>query len=76
MGWKAAEMRKFIVNHLGPALAAAKLDPRVVMLDDNKAMVSSWAKEVRMPLKDNNYLCTRNCLLIFNKNKVATKQLP
>ncbi|ODM90073.1 putative glucosylceramidase 4, partial [Orchesella cincta] len=46
MGWKAADMRRFLANNLGPSLAAAKLDPRVIMLDDNKGSVQSWAKEI------------------------------
>lgn len=39
-------MKNFI-TFLGPSLKAANLDPRVIMLDDNKGSVASWAREVR-----------------------------
>lgn len=47
MGWTSSMMRKFLANNLGPSLKAANLDPQVIMLDDNKMSVSSWAREVR-----------------------------
>lgn len=48
MGWSAADMRNWIGQNLGPALAQLKpeLNVKIITLDDNKPNVLTWAKEV------------------------------
>jgi hypothetical protein len=51
MGWTAADAAKWIANNLGPTLRSgdpSSKDVKIIMMDDNKAVLPTWAREVRL----------------------------
>jgi glucosylceramidase len=47
MGWTAEEQRDFIKNNLGPAITASQnKDTKIIILDDQRAFIVSWANTV------------------------------
>ena len=62
MGFTAKTMMEFVKNDLGPALYASNLDYlKVMVLDDNRLLLDSWADRVRRVRKHVTMLCVDPC---------------
>ena len=50
MGWRAADMRDWIANNLGPTLKAERSEEnvRIIIFDDNKGGLPTWTKNVSL----------------------------